>query len=219
MPVHGQYKLRGFDHSNPSEIELFNMMAYHPTTLKSRGYWKPKYDYSSVKYLDYAKYSIFETSHRISRVQKDVLYVVADKLNKIVGWIWLYVDTAHPLPAAVITKLGLTPRNSRIYQLSYEKLMSEGWPAELVKKVKHVSIKHLTKERKGVIVEGLRLAIARLSRTYRMLYVHKRKLVLYAFVHHANLASNIVLERNGFTRLKKKYSYDGTLLYLWVKVA
>lgn len=219
MPVESQYKLRGFDHSNPGEIELFNLMGYHPTTLKARGCWVPKFNYSDKAIdLESRKNTFEQTSHKLGRKPDDVAFAVADCDDKIVGWIWFYHDFCHPLPSKVVTELGLTPRNCRIYQLSYEKLMSTGWPKGLIKKTQYVTLRHLTKRRKGVIVEGLKMAISRLARMYRKLYVYKRKLVLYAFVHRTNLASNIVLERNGFTRQKKKYSYDGTLHNLWVKV-
>jgi len=212
-----RYKLRGFNPDNLGEIELFNLMGYHPTTLKARGCWKPGFDYKNEVDLTSTR-NLIVTSSRISRKDDDVLFAVTDLGDKIVGWVWFYHDSTHPLPAKVVSELGLTERNSRIYQISYEKLMSEGWPKALVAKVRHVTVSYLAKRRKGVIVAGLGLAIARLVRMYRRLYVYKRKLVLYAFVHRSNLASSKVLAHNGFTRLKRKYSYDGTLHFLWVKV-
>lgn len=214
----GSYTLRGFDRSNLAEIELFNLMGYHPVTLKARGCWKKGFNYVKEANLTSIANIPSEGNHIISRDVDDVLFTVADYSDKIVGWIWFYQDSSHPLPARISTELGLTPRNSRVYQISYEKLMSEGWPDELIKQVKHVTVRYLAQERKGVIVQGLKLAISRLSRMYRKLYVYKRKLVLYAFVHRSNLASSKVLERNGFTKYNRKYSYDGTLHYLWVKV-
>jgi hypothetical protein len=218
MAVLGAYTLRGFDRSNLAEIELFNLMGYHPVTLKARGCWKKGFKYSTEADLTSLENLPSENNHVISRITEDVLFTVADHSDKIVGWIWFYQDSSHPLPSRISTELGLTPRNSRIYQISYEKLMSDGWPDELVKQVKHVTVSYLAKERKGVIVQGLKLAISRLSRMYRKLYVYKRKLVLYAFVHRLNLASAKVLKYNGFVRMTRKYSYDGTLHYLWVKV-
>lgn len=218
MQKSAHYSIRGFDRSSSEEIELFNLMAYHPTTLKARGYWKSKFNYARDVDLGSTKNSFFWTRQQLSRKVEDVAYAVADKLDKIVGWIWFYQDSQHPLPARVVSELGLTSRNSRVYQLSYEKLMSEGWPEELIAKAQHVKVGYLTKTRKGVIVEGLRLAILRLRRMYRKLYVRPRKLVLYAYVHPRNRASSIVLERNGFELYPRRYSYDGVGHRLWVKV-
>ncbi len=218
MQKANSYTIRGFDRDNLAEVELFHLMSYHPTTLKARGYWKRNFDYESQVDLTKKGAAIFDISPRVSRKYEDVLFTVADRLDRIVGWIWFYRDSVHPLPAKVVSELGLTDRNSRIYQLSYEKLMSEGWPSELVSKARHVTVSYLERKRKGVIVEGLRLAIARLARSYRRLYVRRRKLVLYGFVHGKNLASRIVLERNGFVKQAKRYSYDGVPHQLWVKV-
>lgn len=218
MQKSSRYSIRGFDRESQAEVELFHLMSYHPTTLKARGYWKRNFDYEEEVDLTRRGSAIFDVSPRVSRKYEDVLFAVADRLDRIVGWIWFYRDSVHPLPAKVVSELDLTDRNSRIYQLSYEKLMSEGWPKELVAKAQHVSVSYLERARKGVIVEGLRLAIARLARSYRRLYVKRRKLVLYGFVHGKNLASRIVLERNGFLRQTRKYSYDGVPHQLWVKV-
>lgn len=218
MQKNSRYSIRGFNRENLAEVELFHLMSYHPTTLKARGYWKRNFDYEQEVDLTRLGSAIFDLSPRVSRKYEDVLFAVADRLDRIVGWVWFYCDNTHPLPAKIVNELGLTPRNSRIYQLSYEKLMSEGWPEELVDKAQYVTVSYLERARKGVIVEGLRLAIARLARSYRRLYIKRRKLVLYGFVHGKNLASRIVLERNGFVKQAKRYSYDGVPHQLWVKV-
>ncbi len=214
-----KYSIRGFDRENPAEVELFHLMSYHPTTMKARGYWKPNFNFAEEVDLTRRGSAVFNVGTRVKREYEDVLFTVADRRDRIVGWIWFYRDTMHPLPARIVSELGLTSRNSRIYQLSYEKLMSEGWPDELVAKARHVSVGYLHRPRPRVVVEGLALAIARLTRSYRRLYVKKRKLVLYAFVHGRNLASRIVLERNGFVKQPRRYSYDGVLHQLWVKVS
>ena len=73
MSIVASYRLRGFDQGNLAEIELFNLMGYHPDSLKARGYWKPKYRYGNELYLNYSDYTIFETSHKVSRKCEDVL--------------------------------------------------------------------------------------------------------------------------------------------------
>jgi RimJ/RimL family protein N-acetyltransferase len=213
------YRLRSFDRANPRDIELVNLMKFHPTTMKAKGYWTRGFQYKHEVDLSEEDGDLFVVRSVLTRKMNDVLFAVADAHNRVVGWIWFYRDSRHPLPKRIVHELGLTSRNSRIYQLSYEKLMSEAWPSALIDQAQHVSIHYLHRPRKGVIVEGLRLAVARLSRAYRKLYVAKRRLVLYAFTAPGNVASAKVLLYNGFKRQDRKYSYGGVPHYLWLKIA
>lgn len=212
------YRLRSFDRGNPRDIELVNLMGFHPTIMKAKGYWSPNFQYNHTIDLNDEDRELFSTKSTITRKVEDILFAVTDTKNKIVGWIWFYRDSRHPLPKRIVSKFGLTSRNSRIYQLSYEKLMSEDWPSALLSKVQHVTPSYLHKPRRGVIVEGLRLAIGRISRAYRKLYVVKRRLVFYAFTSPRNVASARVLEYNGFVRQGRKYCYEGIPHYLWLKI-
>lgn len=212
------YKLRSFDPQNLADIELTNLMWFHPETMKAKGYWERGFNFENEVDLTEEDGDLFKVKTKISRKCEDVLYSVVDLKNKVVGWIWFYKDARHPLPQRIVHKLHLTPRNSRVYQISYEKLMSSGWPRELAAKAEQVSLQYLFQERKGAIVEGLRLAISKMSRAYRKLYVKKRKLVFYAFTYPTNIPSKKVLQRNGFTKIERKYSYGGTPHNLWVKV-
>lgn len=212
------YRLRGFNQGNLADIELLNLMGFHPSIMKAKGYWERGFDFTTDVDLGMRDEEIFQAKPRLERDSRQVFFAVVDKLNLVVGWVWFYLDARNPLPAKIVNELKLTKRNSRIYQLSYEKLMSDGWPKELVAQAEHVTLKYLTKVRKGVIVEGLALAIARMKRRLRKLYVIPRKLVLYAFTHPQNVASQKVLLRNGFIRRKRKYSYRGSPHYLWVRV-
>jgi len=218
MQRNNHYRLRGFKRSSESDIELVNLMGFHPSIMKAKGYWESGFDFENQVDLNSVDREIFQTKARIERKIGNVLYAVVDKLDKVVGWIWFYKDKSHPLPRGVASKLGINKYNSRVYQISYEKLMSSDWPEELVDKAEHVTLDYLTKERKGVIVIGLAKAIKSLTRRFRSLYVRKQKLGLYAFTHPRNIASRKVLEKNGFEKVGRKYSYDGTPHYLWVKV-
>lgn len=218
MPSKNHYRLRGFRRSSQSDIELVNLMGFHPSIMKAKGYWKRGFDFEKEVDLKAADRAIFQTKARIERPNENVMYAVVDGLDKVVGWIWFYKDKTHRLPAAVAGNLGLSIYNSRIYQVSYEKLMSSEWPLELVAKAEHVTLKYLEKNRKGVIVEGLAKAILRLRRRMNLLYKRRHKLVVYAFTHPSNIASRKVLEKNKFERIRRKYSYDGVPHYLWVKV-
>ncbi len=213
------YRLRGFEPGNLAEIERINLMFYHPEVIKFMGY-KPS-EIGKVRRGDLQKVnrSMFKSPSRVSRKYREVTYAVADPRNRLIGWIWFCIDTKHPFPARVAKRLGLTPQNSRSYQVVYEKLLSAGWPKSLLTKVIHIHPAELHVPRKGVIVEGLRLAIGRLSRSYRKLYVQKRKLALYAYVLPDNLASQKVLVRNGFVKEARKYRYDGLVHDLWIRIS
>jgi hypothetical protein len=212
------YRLRSFNRGNPRDIELVNLMGFHPEIMKAKGYWSPGFRYTKAIDLMETDQELFTAPSAISRTFRDILFAVTDTKNKIVGWIWFYQDARHPLPRRIVTELGLTPRNSRIYQISYEKLMSDGWPKALINKAQHVTTHYLHRPRHGVIVEGLRLAIGRLSRSYRKLYTVKRRLVLYAFTSADNVASGKVLAYNGFVRQARTYSYESTPHTLWLKI-
>lgn len=218
MKTSSSYSLRGFEPGNLSDIERMNLMYYHPEVMKAKGYFKQDSDFSLNVDLQEVNDSMFNILSTISDKFEDVSYAVVDSVNKLVGWIWFYVDKRHGLPVKIVKRLGLTTENSRIYQVSYEKLMSGGWPEDLLSKTVHVDHVELHAPRKGVIVEGLRLAIEKLSTEYQRLYSPEHKLVLYGYVLADNIASAKVLERNGFEVETKKYRYDGLLHDLWVKI-
>jgi hypothetical protein len=195
-----------------------NLMFYHPQVLTFMGYKNPEKYQVNLGQLQTIDKAMFEPGSRVSRVLEDVSYAVADHKNHLVGWIWFCIDKRHPLPLRVARRFGLHKRNSRSYQVVYEKLLSAGWPMEILTKTLHVNHIDLHTERKGVIVEGLRLAIARLNRAYKRLYVRKHYLALYAYVLPDNIASQKVLQKNGFAKEDRQYSYDGLIHDLWVRV-
>ena len=211
------YRLRSFSPQDPGEIERMNLMFYHPHVMKYMGFDAREYRPTAHGELQRADRTMFSTSSAVSRKHTDVAYAVADAHNNLVGWIWFCVDRRHPFPKRVARRLDL-PRTSRIYQVVYEKLLSEGWPEELFAKVIHVHPTELFAPRRGVIVEWLRLAIARLKRSYRKLYATPRTLVFYAFVLPDNFASQKVLLRNGFVKEERQYWCDGVQHELWVRV-
>jgi hypothetical protein len=115
-------------------------------------------------------------------------------------------------------KLGVSDHNSLIYQVSYEKLLSTGWPKQLLSALVYTPERELTKERKGVIVAGLSMSIERLSRRYRRRYVRKTNLVLYAYVLPENVASQKVLIANEFFKIERLYKYEKVLHQVWVRI-
>ena len=194
------YRIRSFEPGNQAEIERMNLMFYHPQVMRSMGYKKHDVDPLKSGDLQKSDQHMFETLSVVTKEFQDVWYAVADGENKLVGWVWFCHDAKHPLPSRVAKKFGLTPRNSRSYQLVYQKLLSQDWPLSLVSQVIHVRPHELHAPRKGVIVEGLRLAINRLKRSYSRLYVRKRMLGLYAYVLPDNIVSKKVLVKNGFSQ-------------------
>lgn len=182
------------------------------------GYEEETVQKSKTRNLQKIDKAMFSTSSVIEREYKDVSYAVADKHNHLVGWIWFCVDKRHPIPRRVANRFGLNGAKIRQYQVVYEKLLSIDWPVEILAKTIHVDHSDLHSERKGVIVEGLRLAILRLKREYRKLYVKKRSLALYAYVLPDNIASQKVLQKNGFAKEERQYVYDGLTHDLWIRI-
>lgn len=217
MILNSAYILRGFEANNPSEIERMNLMYYHPEVMKAKGYWKRGLNVIEPGDLQETDKSMFGTHNAITSGCEDVAYAVADLSNRLVGWIWFYNDKRHPLPKKIMKKLGISPGTARIYQVSYEKLMSDGWSSDILSKIVHTSPDQLKTPRKGVIVEGLRLALEKISTEFRILYP-SQKLVIYGYVNPRNIASRIVLERNGFVKHNRPYKYDGVLNNVWVKI-
>ncbi len=212
------YKLRSVKRDNLADIEVLNLMAYHPLVMKAKGYWQRGFDFEKNVNLSDVDKGYFASNRIVSRRKSDIFYGVSDPTGLLVGWVWFYADKQHPLPTGVQTRLGVNTTNANIYQISYEKLMSKDWPIALLEKMVHVRRRELLKPRKGVIVEGLRLAIGRVKRAYQKIYAVKRRLVFYAFTHPTNIASKKVLEKNGFVKEKRKYAYDSVPHYLWIKV-
>lgn len=212
------YYLRGFEANNPHDVERLNLMYYHPEVMKAKGYWKRGANVIDGEDLQEADSSMFDILNKLTPRHEDVSYAVADIANKLVGWIWFYRDSRYPLPSRVMKEMGLNPLSSRVYQVSYEKLMSEGWSKEILANIVHTKAEYLHEPRKGVIVEGLRLAIVRIAAEFQKLFPTDQKLVLYGFVLPKNVASCKVLERNGFVKAKRKYRYCKVLHDLWVKI-
>lgn len=212
------YKLRGFEAGNPSDVERMNLMYYHPQVMKAKGYFKREFGWISRADLQESDESMFNILSTISDQHNDVSYAVADELNQLVGWVWFYSDKSHPLPTRVRKELGLTEQNSRVYAVSYEKLMSEGWPDEILNKMVHTSLDELKSGRKGVVVIGLKLALEKLEHDYHRIFSPEHKLVVYGYVNPRNIASRKVLERNGFDKVKRQYRYAKAWHDLWVKI-
>jgi hypothetical protein len=217
MILRGEYSLRAFDAQNMGDVERINLMFYHPQVMKAKGYFRQGYVLESQADLHSIDQQMFKIKSYITRAKQEVALAVIDKKSSILGWIWFYHDTRHPLPVRVQKELGITARNSLIYQLSYQKLLSTGWTAKLLRNIKYVTPLDLCTERKGVIVEGLHLAIKRLESQFRALYATK-KLAFYAFVSKDNIASSKVLELNKFVKIGRKYKYDGENQDLWTRI-
>lgn len=212
------YRLRALQPGNMADIERINLMFYHPQVMKAKGYYHLGFTADSPNdLLEYDKQMFLAKDH-ITRRKDDVILAVTGQDSGILGWIWFYRDSRHPLPRRIKTDLKINERNSRIYQLSYEKLLENGWPAKLLTKTEHVTPRYLMIRRKGVIVEGLRLAINKLRREFRALYEKRKMLVLYGFVDPTNVASGMVMRRNRFTLVSQKYKYDGQVQDLWVRI-
>ncbi len=210
------YFVRGFRQENPAEIERLNLMYYHPAVAKAKGYHTRGFGLRKNESL-LEKYEPMNDSRLMKRRQESVSFAVADRRDLLVGWVWFYHDLRHPLPKRVQKRLGVQS-NSLIYQISYEKMLSEGWPKKLLERVRYTPIPELHKPRKGVIVTGLKLAIERLKRRYMRRYSRTRPIVLYAFVLPDNIPSKKVLIENGFVNEARLYKYDRILHELWVRI-
>lgn len=212
------YQLRSFDPNNPGDIERINLMYYHPDVMKAKGYYSSDFDFAKITDLHEVDTDLLKLTKQFSKYSKDVMYSVVDIHDQMVGWVWFYQDNKHPLPTRVKKEHSLDSLNSSIFQLSYQKLMSSGWPKALVKNLNHVTEIHLNTDRKGVIVSGLAMSIEKLSIDIAKLYGEAQKIALYAYVDPDNIGSAKVLERNKFEKYGKQYIYDGKLNDLWVKI-
>lgn len=218
MNSSGGYFIRSFDSSNLGDVERLNLMFYHPTVMKAKKYYRMGYVVKSREDLHRVSPAMFKSKSTLTRKKQNISLAVIDSEGGVVGWIWFYQDHRHPLPVGVKKILGVNDAISHIYQVSYEKLLSEGWPAHILQKTKLVTPEYLKSERKGVIVEGLKMAILRLRDEFTVLKKGSAKLVLYAFIDPNNIASAKVVEKNGFVLINRKYSYDGEKVDLWVRI-
>lgn len=218
MILSTNYGLRGFEAGNLADIERINLMFYHPEVMKAKGYFRQGYTLDAKNHLLCSDKSMFECESGITKSGKDISLAVTDHEMGVLGWIWFYKDKYHPLPKMVQKNLGINDQNSTIYQISYEKLLSYGWTAKLLKAAKYVTSDYLRTERKGVIVAGLSLAIAKLADEFLNMHGSQKKLVFYAYVLASNIASRKVLEKNEFVQIERKYKYDGENASLWVKI-
>ncbi|MBP9670698.1 GNAT family N-acetyltransferase [Candidatus Woesebacteria bacterium] len=218
MSLPANYRLREFQPGNLADIERMNLMFYHPSVMKAKAYFGKGHVVRSQADLHSVSPDMFESKSNLTRQKDNISLAVTDSSGGIVGWVWFYHDTRHPLPLAVKNRFGANNRRCHIYQVSYEKLLSGGWPKHILQKAKFVTPEYLLTERKGVIVEGLRMAILKLRREFRVLKGSKAKLVLYAFIDPSNIASSKVVEKNGFIQTDRKYSYDGDKVDLWVRI-
>lgn len=212
------YRLRSFDPQNPGDVERMNLMYYHPEVMKAKGYFTDDFDFAKITDLHDVDKTIANIDYKVTKKSHDVMYSVVDAKDTLVGWIWFYQDSRYPLPSKVIDAYGLTSSNSLILQVSYQKLMSSGWPTEILEKLSRTTKLHLHLNRKGVIVEGLKLALKKLKAGFEKLYKIRPKLVIYGFISPDNIGSAKVLSYNGFVKNDKKYRCDGEFSDLWVKM-
>lgn len=210
------YRIRNFRINDQSEIELVNLMSYHPSVAKAKGYYTRKFRRFAEVALDNPEVMPEYENTRVTRTTKDVSYAIADASDTLCGWIWFYRPT-HPLPSLVSKRLGVTKR-TKVFELSYEKLLHFDWPEELLAKLVHNDKKVVRLERKGVIVSSLALAIRKLLAEYHKVYVRRPKIVLCAYVKVRNTPSKIVLQRNGFTRENRVYRSNQSAHELWTRV-
>ncbi|MFZ2199821.1 MAG: hypothetical protein WAV40_03470 [Microgenomates group bacterium] len=218
MSFKTDYRLRSFDPSNPGDTLAMNLMFYHPEVMQAKGYWQDGFDFGKIRDLGKIDQTLAKIDYHARQESHDLMYSVVDKLDHLVGWIWFYLDSRYPLPTRVQKELGLRADHSRIYQVSYQKLMSMGWPEALLEKVDHATKLHLHSLRSGVIVEGLSLALKKLKRDFAKLDKNGSKIAVYAYVSPGNIGSAKVLLRNGFAKYPKQYRYEAELNDLWVKI-
>lgn len=216
MSLKSGYSLRSYDPSNFGDVEVMNLMYYHPEVMKAKGYYREDFDFESVKDIAQIDKNL-ERISKLTRLAKQVMYSVVDEANNLVGWIWFYHESRHPLPKRIYDELGLN-NQSQIFQVSYQKLMSEGWPASLINKVSQSTVVHLHKPRYGVIVQGLALALVQLRQECKILYKDKGAKAIFAYVLPDNISSAKVLERNGFAKYHRQYKYEGELNDLWTLI-
>ena len=211
------YIVRGFRPRVPGVIVRINLMYYHPEVAKAKGYHTKNFGLKPGESL-HESYEPIDDSRLLVRRQPSVSFAVADTKSRLVGWVWFYRYRVHPLPKMIQRKLGVNEQNSLIYQVSYEKLLSTGWPESLLSALVYTPVAELAKERKGVIVSGLEMSIERLARRYRRRYVRRTNLVLYAYVLPENIASQKVLIANGFSSVDRMYKYEKVLHQVWVRI-
>lgn len=211
-----RYRLRGFLRDDPREIERLNLMYYHPAVAKAKGYWSRRFARFSEVSLSEDEALCGHESTKVRRESKEVSYAVADDGNNLVGWVWFYQDSRHPLPRRIAKKYKVTPR-MRVFAISYEKMLHEGWPKEIVEAMQHVRPDELVVPHKGVIVEGLRMSLSRLKTAYRRLYRRVPRILTYAFVLPRNYASQAVLRHNRFELETRMYRCEGVLHQVWVR--
>lgn len=198
-----KYNLRPFLMDDPEEIERINLMAHHPEVAKAKSYWNSAI--WTKKKVNLLEKSIFEDkSHNYS-------FAIADINNKVVGWVWFYQDLSLPLPVMLQKMLGVT-KSSFVRQVSYEKLLSTGWPERLLSQTKYLNRAELAGERPGVVVAGLGMAIESLKHEMK-----QKSGVLYAYVIPNNIASQKVLEKNDFVKVDRMYKSQGVLHQVWIR--
>ena len=217
MPDVTAYHLRPFYPDDPEEIERMNLMFYHPHVLKHMGFKEGEHYPERRDELQRPDKSMFASASEVREKHGDVAYGIADAADGLVGWVWFCIDKRHPLPVRVARRLEVLPQ-TRVYQVVYEKLLSADWPDYLIERMVHVKHEELFRTRKGVVVEGLRLAILKLKHEYGRLWTKPAELVLYGFVLPENIASQKVLLANGFSREDRLYWCDGVEHQLWVSV-
>lgn len=206
-----RYQLRSFRRDDPAEIERINLMYYHPEVAKAKGYHGR--GFGIAKSDDLQQRATLGNEQK-ERSRRNMSYAVADQGGRLVGWVWFYQDRRYPMPIRVQRKLDLVGQKCQIYQVSYEKLLSVGWPSKLVDKVVYTPVSELYAERPGVIVEGLGLALTKLKADIGK----RRRVGIYAYVLPSNVASKKVLAANGFICEDRRYRYDRVLHELWVRV-
>lgn len=213
MSPEEKYYLRRFNPALRRDLETVELMESHsaladmPDSVDDTG--------EELAYKDFLSFDISLPTDRRFR-NLNALFAVVNKASHVVGLIWYYTKSAYTFPLKEKRRLKLTGKNILFIQVSYYKLMHSGWDQKTLKQFKSVPVNFVRQKRKGVIVSGLKQSLDYLARQESGNKV-PRKILVYAYTHPTNLASEHVLRANGFTLCDTQYIYDEDPSNLWYK--
>lgn len=212
MSYSDSYLLRRFNPASLRDLETVELMESHPLLA-----YMPDYQTEQGEELSYREFLSYGTDLALTTDQTDInlLYAITDHDSHVVGLVWYYTDKEQGFPASFKDNPHFAP--DTIYlQLSYYKLMSDGWSKRHLRSLRTVPLDFIRQPRRGVAVSGVKQSLALLRRQIKKLsFPHP--IVVYAYNHPTNLASAAVLRRNRLILTPTLHLYADEPHQLWYK--
>ena len=211
------YAIRPLNPNNSDETQAFNDIDRSPQALGNMAN-VGKSPFDEIDYLINADPTYEHYKNKKGKPEPDPRFIsaVVDKDNKAVGWVQYYLEKNID----ALKKQGENiPDDALVLEVSYAKLFNK-WPkyTRFIRERTNLP----DEEAKGVATCGIKQTLIKLKQMEKTFSeasnLSPRKIFVSAYTYPDNIASEKVLENNGFKKLPQQITDDDNLPNnVWIK--